>query len=416
MTELAQLIDEPARVLRDHTYSPADLERVARCAADWDEHYYRPRPTRIEMSLRHEFRLYLQYMMTQQEADPLQPALESLQRWMAPSRGFDVENVRRHVNRRLYETTGSDVFLAAASEPRETLRYPDRRHLVRWYDYHRSVAERSRPCFQRIAPQDVVDTELKTWPYYAAMNLADGEHAHLAESNAGGGYNAFIESDRAVVDLVAHMAAPREAGAPLRVLEFGSADGRLLIELGRRFPHSELIGTNLLGERGFLPEAVRDPQIQVVTDSVEETSLEPASFDVIVSTEVIEHLVEPAAMVRQILRLLRPGGIFVVTAPSLHVQFLSRNPLTYFVSLASVVSDRVLPPFHNLYEPLTDLPLVHHAFSWRSFRQMFRAQLPQSDVRTMRFYHLRKFRLDGLAARLPLLRHFGGLLVAYGRK
>lgn len=400
----------------EYVYSPADRERIARCAINWDERYLPPNPTRIELVLRHEFRLYLQYMTTRQESDPLNPTPESLERWMAPSRGFDVENVRRTVNRRLHELTGSDVFLNCASALGQRLRYPDWRHLIRWYDYHRAVVQRSRACFDRITTEQVIDTERKTWPYYTAMTLADGEHTRLAPSNSDSGYNAFAESDRVAVDLVETLVQLGKDDRPLRVLEFGCGDGRLLLALSRRFPHSELIGTSLVGKQGFLPAVVAEPRIRIVTDSVEAAGFEPNSFDVVISTEVIEHLVDPTVMVRNIRRLLRPGGVFVVTAPSLHVQFLSRNPLTYFVSLASVLYDRILPPFHNLYEPLTDLPLVHYSFSWQKFRAMFRAELPQAEVRTMRFFHLRKFRLHSLATHIPIVRRFGGLLVAYGRK
>lgn len=40
-----------------------------------------------------------------------------------------------------------------------------------------------------------------------------------------------------------------------------------------------------------------------------------AGFDVVVSTEVIEHVASPAALVRNAHRLLRPGGVFVLSTP-----------------------------------------------------------------------------------------------------
>lgn len=39
------------------------------------------------------------------------------------------------------------------------------------------------------------------------------------------------------------------------------------------------------------------------------------SFDVVLCTEVLEHVPDPAAVVREIGRVLRPGGIALVTAP-----------------------------------------------------------------------------------------------------
>ena len=42
----------------------------------------------------------------------------------------------------------------------------------------------------------------------------------------------------------------------------------------------------------------------------------PASFDTIIAAEVIEHLENPRAMMRELFRLLRPGGLAVVSTPN----------------------------------------------------------------------------------------------------
>ena len=40
------------------------------------------------------------------------------------------------------------------------------------------------------------------------------------------------------------------------------------------------------------------------------------AFDVVVAAEVIEHLENPRFMIREIFRLLRPGGVAIVTTPN----------------------------------------------------------------------------------------------------
>ncbi|MBI1395526.1 MAG: methyltransferase domain-containing protein [Betaproteobacteria bacterium] len=40
-----------------------------------------------------------------------------------------------------------------------------------------------------------------------------------------------------------------------------------------------------------------------------------ASFDAVLCTEVLEHVPDPCAVVREIARVLRPGGILILTAP-----------------------------------------------------------------------------------------------------
>ena len=159
-----------------------------------------------------------------------------------------------------------------------------------------------------------------------------------------------------------------------------------------------------------------DPNIEIVKSQAEDLPFDSESFDAVVSTEVIEHLVRPRELVEQIARVLKPGGAFMVTAPSLYFQFLTTNPMSYLQSLVGVLDDRLLPPFHNLYEPLTDLPLIHYSFSVQSFRKLFREFLPGTRVTTMRYPHLRKFGLEKFADHIPWLRCFGGLVIAYGRK
>jgi SAM-dependent methyltransferase len=144
--------------------------------------------------------------------------------------------------------------------------------------------------------------------------------------------------------------------------------------------------------------------------------LPDASQDLVVSTEVIEHLRHPEDMVREIARLLKPGGVFCVTAPSKAGYLYSPNPATYLAAAASALWPSVLPPFHDLYAPLTPIRFVHYGFGVDAFTALFRRHFPDVEVRTTRFDMLRKFRLQGVAPHLPLLRRMGGLCIALGRK
>lgn len=50
--------------------------------------------------------------------------------------------------------------------------------------------------------------------------------------------------------------------------------------------------------------------------SLEDVHLENDTFDVIVSIEVIEHLTDPKATVKEMYRILRPGGCVYITTPN----------------------------------------------------------------------------------------------------
>lgn len=53
-----------------------------------------------------------------------------------------------------------------------------------------------------------------------------------------------------------------------------------------------------------------------VIGSVEALPFDDASFDTVISTQVIEHVPEPHAMMAEIARVLRPGGYALITAPA----------------------------------------------------------------------------------------------------
>jgi SAM-dependent methyltransferase len=43
---------------------------------------------------------------------------------------------------------------------------------------------------------------------------------------------------------------------------------------------------------------------------------EAGSFDVVIATELLEHVPDPGAMIREVARILRPGGLFWATTPN----------------------------------------------------------------------------------------------------
>jgi SAM-dependent methyltransferase len=54
----------------------------------------------------------------------------------------------------------------------------------------------------------------------------------------------------------------------------------------------------------------------VVYDDMTHSALPTASFDCVVAVEVLEHVEEDAAFVREVARVLRPGGTFLMTTPN----------------------------------------------------------------------------------------------------
>jgi SAM-dependent methyltransferase len=99
------------------------------------------------------------------------------------------------------------------------------------------------------------------------------------------------------------------AGA--RILDAGCGSGRNMIELARRGPVTgvELSQTSVELARG------RNSG-EVIAGSVLEMPFPDASFDLAVSLDVIEHLDDDLAALRELRRTVAPGGSLLVTVPA----------------------------------------------------------------------------------------------------
>ena len=116
---------------------------------------------------------------------------------------------------------------------------------------------------------------------------------------------------RALADLADDLQAPADG----RVLDFGCAD-RPYRDL---FPESvDYVGADLPGN----PEAA----VFIRPDGT--VPLESASFDVLISTQVLEHVADPALYLAESFRLLRPGGRMLLSTHGLMV--FHPDPVDYW--------------------------------------------------------------------------------------
>lgn len=107
---------------------------------------------------------------------------------------------------------------------------------------------------------------------------------------------------------------PRDGTA--EILEIGcgnGATGALALSEGccRRYVGVELF------ERAA--DEARDVLSEVITGNVETLTFDwqPATFDAIILSEVLEHLVEPGQVLQKLSRYVRPGGMLLASSPNI---------------------------------------------------------------------------------------------------
>lgn len=94
-----------------------------------------------------------------------------------------------------------------------------------------------------------------------------------------------------------------------RLLEIGTADGLLAQELHRQLDIATLVGVDVQRH-----QLLRHPFLRFQGDC-EALPIQAGSFDVVVAAAVIEHLPQPKSFLAQAFRVLRPGGLLVLTCP-----------------------------------------------------------------------------------------------------
>lgn len=99
----------------------------------------------------------------------------------------------------------------------------------------------------------------------------------------------------------------------LDIAEVGSGGGHVL----RMFPDARLTAIDVSSV--FLETAkknLRGYDVRFVKGELSHLSLPAASFDRVICTEVLEHTKDPVAVLKEIHRLVRPGGVAVITVPN----------------------------------------------------------------------------------------------------
>lgn len=116
--------------------------------------------------------------------------------------------------------------------------------------------------------------------------------------------------ERRRLDIIREMVGD---AAGLELAEIGSGGGHVL----KMFPRARITAVDV--SEVFLDTARKNLagyDVKFIKGEIDKLDLPPASFDRIICTEVLEHTLDPEAILAALARLLRPSGVAVITVPN----------------------------------------------------------------------------------------------------
>lgn len=137
------------------------------------------------------------------------------------------------------------------------------------------------------------------------MEQVEYRHMEMIEKN-----HFWFVAKRKFLQIILDKYAPQNN---LRILDVGCGAGAIL---------------DFLRDKGYVGEGIdnneealkycRDKGLKVNIGTVEKMNYEDESFDIVLASDVLEHLTDDKMAVREVSRVLKRGGLFIATVPAHH--------------------------------------------------------------------------------------------------
>ncbi|GAB4258238.1 MAG: hypothetical protein Kow0027_25710 [Saprospiraceae bacterium] len=119
-----------------------------------------------------------------------------------------------------------------------------------------------------------------------------------------------------------------EARKPARVLNLGTGEGDydpMIAACCQQLISCDINEADIAWARELNREV---PNLEYRVENALELSFEDDSFDMLISVDVMEHVGQPEQMTREIARVLKPGGLALITFPQINFP-ITYDPVNY---------------------------------------------------------------------------------------
>lgn len=104
------------------------------------------------------------------------------------------------------------------------------------------------------------------------------------------------------------------------ILDVGCASGWFLSRLSQKYPQAECVGIDVYkpaieyGQRYY-------PYLKLIVSDAHRIPFQNESFGVVICTEVLEHVVEPEKVIKEIKRVLKKNGVAIIEMDTGNILF-----------------------------------------------------------------------------------------------
>jgi ubiquinone/menaquinone biosynthesis C-methylase UbiE len=106
------------------------------------------------------------------------------------------------------------------------------------------------------------------------------------------------------------------------VIDLGTADAKMLNMVHARFQQARCVGIEYSQDLVDFAKA-KFPYLKILQGDIQSLSFRDNSFDIAIATAVIEHTLEPGKFLGEAKRILRKGGIIILTSPDPFWEYLA---------------------------------------------------------------------------------------------